>query len=68
MHLRIPGGRGGIIWNRPASVLVIAADGTEQVVRIPDRTRQVVWGSLGAAVITWLVYKLMLHKKRRDHV
>lgn len=49
----------GLIWNRPSSVLVVAADGQEQVLPIRDLTRWVQFsllgaGFVGAMLIWWL--------------
>jgi hypothetical protein len=59
--LRLPGFPGGLIWNRPASLLVQTADGQEQVLPVADVTRRAQWlllgaGLLGAALI-WLLYR-----------
>jgi hypothetical protein len=45
--LLIPGFHGGLVWNRPASVLVQTPDGAEQVLPVPDPTRRIVWALLG---------------------
>lgn len=39
--LRLPGMSGGIIWNRPVSVVVQSEGGIEQVLPVRDVTRQV---------------------------
>ena len=41
----------GMIWNRPASILIQSADGQEEVQQIPDITRQVLWGLLGMTLV-----------------
>ncbi len=48
--VRLPGKRGGLIWNRPASLLVTEQDGQERVIPIIDVTRTVIWNLLGAAL------------------
>lgn len=55
VRVQIPGLRGGIIWNRPLSVLVTHADGDEEVIPVPDITRIVIWSLLGAAALSWLL-------------
>lgn len=57
VRLQIPGLPGGLIWNRPVSVLVINANGEERALPIQDVTRQVVLALLGAALLTWLFLK-----------
>lgn len=39
IRLSVPGLPGGLIWNRPVSVIVTTADGQEQVLPIRDITR-----------------------------
>jgi hypothetical protein len=58
VRLWIPGLPGGLIWNRPVSVLVIADDGEEQVIPIRDLTRQVILALLGATLFTWLFFRM----------
>lgn len=57
VYLQVPGLRGGLIWNRPASVLVIDAEGREQVLPVQDLTRRIVWTLLGGTLILWLLVK-----------
>ena len=59
--IRLPGLQGGLVWNRPASLLVQTADGQEQVLPVVDVTRRAQWlllgaGLLGAALI-WMLYR-----------
>ncbi len=56
VQLRLPGLHGGLIWNRPHSLLVQAADGSESVVRIPDPTRQAQLTFLGIAAGAALLF------------
>ena len=42
VQLRLPMVRGGLIWNRPAAVLVRRPDGQEQTLQVQDVTRSVV--------------------------
>lgn len=46
--LGFPGMPGGLIWNRPVSVLVREPDGSEIVIPVIDRTRQIELTLLGA--------------------
>ena len=59
--LRLPGANGGLIWNRPTSLLVQTADGREQVVPVADVTRRAQWLLLGmglfGAVCIWLLFR-----------
>ena len=49
------GKHGGLIWNRPASILIQSADGEEQIMPIPDITRQILWTLLGVSVLIALL-------------
>jgi hypothetical protein len=40
-RLTIPGFPGGLVWNRPVSVLTVYPDGSEVVTPIPDATRRI---------------------------
>lgn len=67
LQIRLPGGRGGVIWNRPASVAVQTAGGQEYILPIRDITRQVQFsmyaGSLLGVFLMWL---LMRRKRKRQ--
>jgi hypothetical protein len=64
-RLQLPGLPGGIIWNRPVSVLVQTNDGREQVLPISDVTRQVAWSLLAASLVSVLMTGLILLIKRK---
>ena len=65
--IHLPGWTGGFVWNRPESVLVIQADGQEQVLPIQDVTRQIVWSVLGAtAVVAYLLWLKDLGRKGQN--
>jgi len=67
VQLRIPGMRGGLVWNRPVSLLATSADGHEQVIPIQDVTRTIVWTLAGAALATGLFFWLKsMDKKQED--
>ena len=55
----LPGSIGGLIWNRPVSVLVQEGNGEEHVLSVPDVTRRSIWalwgGSLFMVLISWLI-------------
>lgn len=67
---KFPGSRGGIIWNRPVSVVAQSADGREQVLPIRDFTRRAMLalygGALLSTLLTWFVRK-QLDRRRRSH-
>jgi hypothetical protein len=46
-----PGNSGGVIWNRPASILVEEPDGNEIVLPVIDVTRRLLWMILGTAAV-----------------
>ena len=56
VRLQIPGLPGGLIWNRPVSVLVRQADGSEQVLPVPDPTRQITCVLAGLSLLSFLIY------------
>jgi hypothetical protein len=56
VRLHVPGLPGGLIWNRPVSVVVTTADGQEQVLPIRDLTRIAQLTILGAAVMGTLLF------------
>ena len=62
IRLNIPGINGGLIWRRPVSLLIIDANGKEEVLPIQDITRQILWALLGASIILGLA---MIIKKRK---
>lgn len=56
IRLQIPGLQGGLIWNRPVSVVVTTPDGQEQILPIRDVTRIAQLTLLGMAVVGSLLY------------
>lgn len=61
-QLTFPGWIGGLIWNRPVSVLVQDEDGQEEVIPISDVTRQTIWVFTGVSLllmlVSWMLVKL----------
>jgi hypothetical protein len=51
VRLHLPGLPGGLVWNRPVSVVVTTPDGQEQVLPIRDLTRIVQLLIFGAAIV-----------------
>lgn len=47
----------GLVWNRPVSVLVTSAEGSEQVLPVRDPTRQIIWALWGASatLAIWMI-------------
>jgi hypothetical protein len=67
--LKFPGTRGGIIWNRPVSVVAQTLDGQEQVLPVRDVTRQVQLALFGGALLGTLVmwvFRKQLDQRRRS--
>jgi len=62
LRIQIPELPGGLIWNRPVSVLVQTSDGGEQVLPIRDVTRRaqlgLIFGSMMGLLAVWLVKRL----------
>ena len=44
IHLHLPGGFGGLIWNWPDAILVVSDDGKESIIKIDDPTRKAILG------------------------
>ncbi len=59
VKLMLPGSRGGLIWNRPVSVLVQGTDGSENVLPVVDITRIAQLALLGVGlafgILFWLI-------------
>ncbi|HLA99016.1 MAG TPA: hypothetical protein VJL34_11225 [Anaerolineales bacterium] len=69
VRFEFPGAMGGLIWNRPLSLLVKKEDGSESVLDIPDVTRQaqlalLAFGLLGGILISFV---LSFIRKRKRH-
>jgi hypothetical protein len=66
IRLQVPGMPAGMVWTRPAAVLAIAPDGTEQVLPVQDVTRRMVCLLLGAGLVAWFVTFILRRRKYRD--
>jgi hypothetical protein len=55
LQVKFPGLSGGIIWNRPTSVLVQTTDGREQILPVRDTTRMVQLFLAGLGLLSMLV-------------
>lgn len=59
IKLILPRSMGGLVWNRPISVMVQGADGSEQVLPVRDITRSVQLALLGVGLaggfLLWLI-------------
>ncbi len=68
LHLRFPIIHGGLIWNRPESVLVTSEDGQEQLYPIQDTTRIALWSLLFMGIFGTLLFSWIgLRKERKSH-
>ena len=60
-RVNFPSDQGGIVWNRPLSVIVEDSRGNRQIIPIQDRTRQLQIGILAAgfimSMITWFAFR-----------
>ncbi len=65
VRLQFPGFPGGIIWNRPVSVLVQTNDGREQVLPVNDVTRQITWSLLAASLLSVFMMGLISLMNRK---
>jgi hypothetical protein len=66
LRLQLPGWQGGLIWNRPTSILVQSGSGKEQVIPVPDVTRQVQWSLLVASLLSTFFFWQFFRIKRQD--
>ena len=61
--IQFPGGQGGLIWNRPVSILAQTSDGNEEILQITDVTRQVQWALLAASMLStllmWFIFRII---------
>ncbi len=62
--IQLPGVQGGLVWNRPVSVLVTRKDGQEQVIPVVDVTR-IILTSLTGAIFAWAVVARLLTRPAR---
>lgn len=60
-RLNFPSGHGGIVWNRPRSVIVEDVMGRRQIIPIQDYTRRmqifILAAGLITALLTWLIFR-----------
>lgn len=70
-QIRFPGLPGGVIWNRPASVVVQTSAGQEYILPVRDITRRIQFALLGGGLIgvflTWLIIKGMNLRKDKEN-
>jgi len=63
VRITFPGGYGGFVWNRPASILWQSAEGEEVVIPVHDKTRRIQISLFGAAIIgsliMWIINRLL---------
>jgi hypothetical protein len=65
MRIQIPGMMGGLIWNRPSSILARTRDGQEFVIPVKDITRRVQIALFGGAFLASIFYFLAVRLSRR---
>jgi hypothetical protein len=63
IKLTLPRSMGGLIWNRPVSVLVQGADGSEQVLPVVDVTRIAQLALLGIGLAGGFIFWLINRRK-----
>jgi uncharacterized spore protein YtfJ len=66
LHVRLPGIWGGVLWERPVSILVIKNDGEEEIIPIQDVSRYAIIAILGTTFFAWLVIRKLLHKTKEQ--
>jgi hypothetical protein len=65
VRVQVPKLKGGLIWNRPSSILARKADGQEFVIPIKDVTRQVQIAVMGGAILASLFCFVAIRLSRR---
>jgi hypothetical protein len=65
-QLKLPWLHGGLIWNRPASVVVRDSNDLETVVPIQDVTRQALWLLFGLSFASGLLTFLVNLRRRKQ--
>jgi hypothetical protein len=63
VQLRFPFIHGGLIWNRPVAVLVRTADGQDQVLPVPDVTRNAVLMLFMLSLVGTFLVRLFQRKR-----
>ena len=63
IQINIPKLRGGLIWNRPHSILVTDMDGDERIMHIRDVTRLIIL-YLSGICATFFVFGLLLMRRK----
>lgn len=58
--IQFPGFPGGLVWNRPVSVLAISPNGEEQLLPIEDKTRQLQISLFASAVASIAILSAIL--------
>jgi hypothetical protein len=66
VRLDFPGFPGGVVWNRPFSILVVSANGEEQVIRIVDVTRRIQIALLAAGFLGGLLLWMLGTNQRKE--
>ena len=66
LQLIVPGKAGGLIWNRPHSVTVIEADGSERSIPVPKPTSKIQFILPGLLLII-LIIKLTIARTGGRH-
>lgn len=66
VRLDFPGFPGGMVWNRPLSILAVSANGDEQVIRVVDATRRVQIALLAAGLFGGLLLWILGNNKRKE--
>lgn len=63
-RLLLPGGIGGLIYNRPSSVYVSDAAGQEQTIPVQDVTRLAQFAVWGAALAMVFIFSFLFRGKK----
>ena len=65
VRLDFPGFPGGLVWNRPLSILAVSANGDEQVIRVVDATRRAQVALLAGGLLGGLLLLILDQKIRK---
>ena len=63
IQLRFPNASGGLIWNRPAAVVMRTSNGQERIIPILDVTRMAVFTLAGICFTSIFAFMFLKRKK-----
>jgi hypothetical protein len=68
LQVQPPGMRAFLFWRKPSSVVVQHPNGIDEVLDIPDVTRQAQISILGLAMLITLIFRLFTFLRAKDSI